>query len=286
VHFWDLSREGLPYGWLQPGTGHPVIGNIESIKAPLFDGYAFHAESRFTGVERIVHVEAAAGAAHPDVESAFVREAAAAAGLPCALVVSLDLSSPVAVQTLAALGQQADVRGVRDFGVVEYLDRADGAPEFHAALEAMGRADLLLDLDCDYQHMAKAREMAERHPELNVVLEHIGFPRARDDAYFSSWSSAIRHLAGAPNVSCKLSGLGMTDREWTVASLRRWVDTCLEAFLPPRCLYGSNWPVDRIASSYDAVVAAFGELIGGLSESERHAIWFANAERLYFSHDV
>jgi predicted TIM-barrel fold metal-dependent hydrolase len=73
----------------------------------------------------------------------------------------------------------------------------------------------------------------------------------------------------------------MTDRDFTAESLRRWVETCLEAFGPSRCMFGSNWPLDRIASSYDALIDVFIELISGCSSTEQQAICSGTARQLY-----
>lgn len=253
------------------------------MKSHLYDAAAFVAETRFAGVLGIVHVEAAAVQDSPRVESEFVRASAKAERLPCVLVSRAALAEASTPQVLAALAEEADIVGVRDFGVVNYLDNPSRLHEFDAGLASLAREGLLLDLDCDYQHMGPARRMAERHPDLRIVLEHIGFPISRDDAYYTGWAAAVRELACAANVSCKLSGLGMTDLRWNVESLRRWVETCLDAFGPERCLFGSNWPVDRLASSYDALVAGVLELLEPCSRDERDAVLYANAERCYFT---
>lgn len=285
LHFWDQRRDDLRYPWLQPGVAHPILGDIDAIKSPLFDPAAFLAETRFACVDKVVHVEADARPANVMSEPDWVDSVATRAGLETAIVVHLDLGAPSAGEHVRSLGRRSSIRGVRDFGLAAYLrrtsDQATGRA-FEANLQAMAEAGLLLDLDCAWEDMAAARSLAQEHPRLTIVLEHIGYPRRRDDEYFARWSLAIRDLALARNVHCKLSGLGMTDRNWTVESLRRWVSTALEAFEPSRCMFGSNWPVDRIASSYDALVAAFFELIGTCSASEREAICSANAEKLYF----
>ena len=152
----------------------------------------------------------------------------------------LDLGDPATPGRLRGLSAQRDVRGVRDFGVVDHLAGPAGAAALDASLGAMEEVGLLLDLDCSWEHMAAARKLAQDHERLTIVLEHIGYPRRRDDTYFASWSPAIRDLAQAPNVYCKLSGLGMTDRNWTTGSLRRWVWTSIEAFGPSRCMFRSR----------------------------------------------
>lgn len=281
VHFWD--QRVLSYPWLQAGVPHPILGDIDAIKSPLYDAGALLAEARFAWLGKAVHVEADARAPDAFAEASWVRDMAAGTSLPVSMVVHADLGSPASAADIAIFGAACDVAGIRDFGVASYLRDPSGTPAFGANLHGLEEAGLILDLDCAWETMPLAYELAVAHPRLRIVLEHIGYPRRRDDVYFSDWAVAIRKLAAAPNVHCKLSGLGMTDRGWTTRSLRRWVATSIEAFGPARCLFGSNWPVDRIASSYDALVAGFGELISDLSASERHAICVGNAEVLYFT---
>jgi predicted TIM-barrel fold metal-dependent hydrolase len=130
--------------------------------------------------------------------------------------------------------------------------------------------------------MAAARDLALRHPDLNVVLQHIGFPRSRDDEYFGNWAAGMRTLAEAPNVTCKVSGLGMTDPRFTAESLRRWIDTPLEIFGPDRCVLGSNWPVDRLYSSYDVIMDIYRERLAALfSPEDQRKVLSENAARVY-----
>jgi predicted TIM-barrel fold metal-dependent hydrolase len=155
-------------------------------------------------------------------------------------------------------------------------------PAFEASLDVLAERGLVFDLDCEWQNMAAARALAERHPDLQVVLEHIGFPRSRDDEYFSNWAAAMRLLAGAPNVTCKISGVGMTDPRFTAESLRRWIDTPLEAFGADRCVLGSNWPVDRLYSSYDVIMDIYRDRVSALfGEEDQRKVLSGNAARIY-----
>ena len=104
---------------------------------------------------------------------------------------------------------------------------------------------------------------------------------SRDDAYFASWRDAITGLAAAENVTCKISGLGMTDPQFTAESLKRWVDSCVEAFGPQRCVLGSNWPVDRLYSSYDVIMDLYREYISHLSDAEQATVLSENAARIF-----
>ena len=91
----------------------------------------------------------------------------------------------------------------------------------------------------------------------------------------------MRAIARNPNAVVKISGLGMVDHEWTVESIRPWVATCIEEFGAERSLFGSNWPVDRLYSSYPDVVAAYRELVSEFSAAEQHALLAGNARRIF-----
>ena len=91
----------------------------------------------------------------------------------------------------------------------------------------------------------------------------------------------MHDLAQAESVSCKISGLGMFDNQWTVDSLRPWVMACIEAFGVERSFFASNWPVDRLYSSYDPLIDAYFEIISDFSPSEQVALFSGNAERIY-----
>ena len=73
----------------------------------------------------------------------------------------------------------------------------------------------------------------------------------------------------------------MTDPLFTAESLRRWIDTPLEVFGPDRCVLGSNWPVDRLFSSYDVIMDIYRDRVGQLSESEQAKVLSENAARIY-----
>jgi len=143
------------------------------------------------------------------------------------------------------------------------------------------RYDLLCDLDCTWEHMGKARDVAKRFPNSTMVLEHVGYPSSRSDEYFRDWKTGLAALAEAENTWCKISGLGMYDHQWTVDSIRPWVMACLETFGVERCFFATNWPVDRLYSSYDPVVSAYAEIIAGFSLDEQEALFFRNAEKVY-----
>ncbi|HVX43474.1 MAG TPA: amidohydrolase family protein [Mycobacteriales bacterium] len=278
VHFWDLKHPTLTYEWLSPAAVHPILGDIDPIKSTRFDAAALWAEGRFTGLSGAVHVQAAVGTADPVQETEWLTALAANSPVPLVLVAGCDLAAGDAQEQLERHNASPLLRGIRDFGRGDYL--CD--PAFERGFSLLERYGLLSDLDCAWPDMPKARDLARRHPAIPVVLEHIGYPRdTADPEYFRNWQDGIRTIAEAPNVICKVSGLGMNRPGWTVESLRPWVRHCIETFTPDRCVFGTNWPVDRLYGPYEAYVRAFLEIIAEYDESEQIAMLRGNAERLY-----
>jgi predicted TIM-barrel fold metal-dependent hydrolase len=279
VHFWDLKHPSLTYGWLAPEAVHPILGDIDAIKSIRYDAGSLWAEARFSGLGGAVHVQAAVDTPDPVEETRWLSEMAAGAPFPFVIVASADLAAADAGEQIERHCGFELVRGIRDFGRgAGYLTD----PAFERGFAQLEKFGLLCDLDCPWESMPSARDLARRHPEIPVVLEHIGYPRdTASPEYFQHWRQGIEAIAEAPNVWCKLSGLGMNRRGWTVEGLRPWVTHCIDTFGPGRCVFGTNWPVDRLYSSYDAIVDAFVEIIGAYDQPERQAMLVGNAERLY-----
>ena len=283
VHFWDLRtpRENLDWVWLPAGLDHPILGNIDNIKSLRYDIEGVWAEARFADVESFVHVQAAIGSSDPVEETRWLEEMRATAPVNFAIVGHVDLTTPQAIEQLDQHQAASPVfAGVRDFAVEPLL--ADGNLDaLQAGLEQLAKRNLVLDMDCEWQNMGAGLELARRHPDLQIVLEHIGFPRSRDDEYFASWSAGIRELAAATNITCKVSGLAMTDTRFTRESLAPWVKTCYESFGPERIILGSNWPIDRLYSSYDVIMNLYREYMSDYSQHEQEQMLRGNAARLY-----
>lgn len=281
AHFYDFSHPELKWSWLEPDAIHPILGNINALKAREYLVENFHAESRFAGVTGVVHVQAAIGSPDPVTETIWLTEMNKKSPIPIRIVADCDLGSPNAIAELERHAKSKLFVGIRDFKAEPMMAANVLNPHYEASLKWMAKKKIVFDLDCEWQNMDAARKLAERHPELPIVLEHIGFPRKRTKAYFENWKKAVKNLAKAENVTMKISGVAMTDPHFTKGSLKPWVDTCLKAFGPDRCVIGSNWPVDRLFSSYDLIMGYYREFIDKLSTSEQRKILHKNAERLY-----
>jgi len=226
VHFWDLEKPQLHYSWLQPGVLHPILGNIDEIKFSRFAAEEFQRESAGANVTKAVHVQAALGIEDPVEETLWLREQAESGGFPQAIVAYANLKDPNVEGMLERHAAASPLlRGIRDFSEGDYL--VD--PDFERGYAKLERFGLVCDLDCFWEKMHDARDLAQRHPGTMMVLDHAGFPLERTDEYFTNWKRGIRSLAEAENAYCKISGLAMGDNDWTVDSIRPWVLHCIES---------------------------------------------------------
>ena len=275
-HLWDMSK-GF-YHWLEEEepAETEVVGDYSAIRR----SYVIEdllADFEGSDVVKSVHIQAEYGGDDQVWETAWLQSVADEHGYPHAIVAKTDLAAGGARGELERHAEHANMRGVRNF--VQGDDLL--APEFRRGLQALSDLGMLYDLNSTWEGMEGARRAAEHFGDLQFILGHCGVPMERTPEYFDSWRAGMATLAGAPNVACKISGLGMTDHSWTVESIRPWVLACIEAFGVERCMFGSNWPVDSLYSSYRAVVEAYSELTADFSAEERDALFRRNAERYY-----
>ena len=281
MHLWDKKHPELKWVWLDKDFIHPILGNIDGMKSEAYVLDNLWAEARFSGIEGFVHVQAAIGSPNPVTETVWLTEMAKTGPAPMRIIGDSSLGSENAIKELEGHMQSKLFVGIRDFNAEIMFSGKETNPTYEASLDYMTKHKLVFDLDCEWPNMAEALKLAQRHPELEIVLQHIGFPRKRDAAYFASWKTEINKLATAQNVTMKISGLPMTDPLFSKESLRPWAEASLEAFGAKRCVLGSNWPVDRLYTSYATIIEFMREYIGSLSQSEQALICNGNAKRLY-----
>ena len=279
VHFWDRTLPELGgYEWLAPGGGpHPVLGETEAIKAPRYLAEDFLAEARFSALDKTVHVQAAIGIRDPVCETRWLQESAARSGHPHGIVAYVDLTDPAAEQVIDRHSAYPNLRGVRDFRYDDYHTNE----RWQANLRHLVGRGLVLCDDPLIEQMDACKEVAERTPSSPTASTTPAFRSSRDKRAFRTWAAKMRALASVPSTVVKISGLGMSDHRWTIPSMRPWVVECIEAWGAERAFFGTNWPVDRLYSSYRDVVDAYAEIIGDYTSGEREQLFFGNAERIF-----
>ena len=275
-HLWDMSQGH--YHWLEEENPEEtaVVGDYSAIcRNYLIEDLL--ADFEGCDVVKSVHVQAEYGGDDQVWETAWLQQIADEHGYPHAIVAKTDLTLPGARAELERHGEHANMRGVRNFVQGEDLL----TPEFRLGLQALSDLGFSYDLNSTWEGMGEARQAAELFGDVQFILGHSGVPMERTPEYFDAWRAGMATLAGAPNVACKISGLGMSDHNWTTDSIRPWVLACIEVFGVERCMFGSNWPVDSLYSGYRTVVEAYREITADFTADERSALFRRNAEHYY-----
>lgn len=282
VHYWERPHSTLKWVWLDDDFIHPQLGRIQFLKdIKRYGPEEYLADIEGSNVTKCVHVQAAIGTEDPVEETRWLSELAERTGWPHGITADARMQEPDVEATLERHCQYPLMRGIRDFAQGDYL--VD--PDFHRGYALLEKYNLVYDLDCTWEDMGKAGALAKKYPGITMILDHAGFPQARDDEYFANWKSGMAEIAEAPNVVIKISGLGMGEQmvgtNWTTESIRPWVLGCIEAFGVERSFFGTNWPVDKMYSDYAALVRAYREIVADFSVDEQRAMFSENAERVY-----
>jgi L-fuconolactonase len=155
-------------------------------------------------------------------------------------------------------------------------------PDVERGLRAVAERGLGYDVLVRSHQLPQAIRLAERLPELPLVLDHAGKPPlARGE--LTDWAQQLRTLASHPQARCKVSGLVTeADHEkWTIEEIRPAWDVLLSAFGPDRLMFGSDWPVVNLAGGWNRWAATVEELLDGCSAAETEAVLAGSATAFY-----
>ncbi len=263
-HLWDL--EAVHYPWLMAKGEVRFFGDPASIQRDyLLD--EFRDDAGRHDISGSVHIQV--GAADGLTEARWIQSVADAnADWPLVQVVHCDLTADDLDAHLDDFAALPTVRGVRQIvGRAPGEDAKTGSnallgdPAFAAGLEKAAARGFTFDLQLLPELMADAAGVFAAVPGVSVALCHAGSPHDRSAEGLADWARSLRHLSALPQISCKLSGLGMFEHDWTRPTIRPIVETCLEQFGPERCMFGSNFPVDSLSSRYADIVEAYEDLV-------------------------
>ncbi len=175
------------------------------------------------------------------------------------------------------------------------------AAAYREGVAQLGALGLTYEAWQYHPQLKEVTALARAVPQTTMILNHCGGPlgigpyAGKDDEVFETWKADLRELAGCPNVVVKLGGLGM-DIGPFVAHMKRavppssteiaaawkpWIEACIEAFGPDRCMFESNFPVDKLSTGYAVLWNAFKRLAAGASTAEKTALFSGTAKRVY-----
>ncbi len=155
-------------------------------------------------------------------------------------------------------------------------------PNLIQGLKKLATRNYTYDLLIYAPQLKEANEFIKQVTELPIVIDHVAKPNIKDSE-MEDWKKEITALAKYPNVYCKISGMATEANweTWTMAGLQPYLDTVVEAFGTERIMFGSDWPVCLVASSYAKWLNGVQNYFNTFSSTEQEAIFAGNAIKFY-----
>ena len=286
-HLMDMSL--ATYAWLVPGAMHRY-GKVD----PISGNYLptdYRADIAPYRIVADVHVEA-----HRDHHFDPVEETRWLGGLhrttgcPTVSVGSALLEAPDVADVLAGHAAFDFVRGVRSSpdtgGTFGPASPAHGAsmddPAWRKGFALLERHGFTCDLLVLYPVMDKLVRLARDFPKTSIILNHMAYPPSDLDVdKMAIWRKAIEAAADCPNVVMKVSGMCLGGQPWREANHLEPIRFVLEAMGVERCMFGSNFPVDRLAGSFSTIVEGMRNAVAPLGERALRQFFRDTAARVY-----
>lgn len=304
-HLWEQptplwGRYVLQDLWRDTGCGH----NVE--KTVFID---CHSGYRSDGPDHLKPVGETQYVAGVAAESAAGEGKATIAGIVSHADMTLDEGRLKEVLAAHEEAGQGLFRGIRhagpsdDTGTLSNPGRRAchyGRDDFRAGVRTLGELGYTYDTWHFFMQNREYLDLARSATGTTMILDHFGTPlgvgayAGRQDEIFAQWREDIAAIAQCPNVVAKLGGMAMPDNgfgwdqrerppssdEFVSAQWPYYMHT-IECFGPQRCMFESNFPVDRLSVSYQVLWNAFKKLVADFSEEEKHAMFYGTAERVY-----
>lgn len=286
AHFHVWRQADLP--WLRGPMQPRIFGPYEAIRRDYpIDEYLSDAQG--SGVTGAVYVQANWPVAQAVDEASWIAALHRDTGWPQALVAYADMTDPDVGRTLDRLAQIPLVCGIRQqfhwhqtpayrFAPHDELCRDARVQRNVARLADYGWA---FDLQVFAPQMAGAAELAQACPATPLVLQHAGMledtsPQGRD-----AWRQAMTQLAAAPNVVVKLSGFGTFVHRCDADHVAWLTRETLALFGATRCLWGSNFPIEKLWTDYRTLLSAHQSAAAFLPPQDQAAVFHDTAARVY-----
>jgi predicted TIM-barrel fold metal-dependent hydrolase len=283
-HIW--RQADLP--WLTGPMQPRIFGPYEPIRRdyPIRE---YLDDIAGSGVVQSVYVQT--NWAKPDFEreTEWVQRTHDETGWPHAIVAYADMSVDDARPQLDRLARYPLVRGVRmqlhwhENPMYRFAARAHLADDATIQRNVGRLADYgwAFDLQVFAPQMAGAARLADACPEVTFVLQHAGMLEDASAEGRELWLADMKQLAAQPNVVSKLSGLGTFIHRNDERHIAAIVGDTVATFGADRCLFGSNFPIEKLWTDYRSLVEAYREAAEPLAESDRAAIFAGTARRVY-----
>ena len=193
----------------------------------------------------------------------------------------VDLCSPNIHERLEQYSQFSKLKGFRhilEAEPVEFILK----PEFQRGIAALKSYGFTYDILVYPKHLAFIPDLIRDKTEQAFVIDHLAKPDMKN-GLFLNWEAGMKQIAAFENVYCKLSGM-VTEadlKNWKKEDIFPYMDKVFDFFGAERLMFGSDWPVCKLAGEYDVVCGLVDEYLSKLSKREQELVWGKNAEQFY-----
>lgn len=280
-HIW--RQADLP--WLLGPEQPRIFGSYAPIKRDYMIE-EFLEDIDGTGITGSVYVQANWAPNWALDEARWVAAESARSGWPMAIVGFADMRSRRAAEALKRLTDVPGICGIRhqfhwhENPAYRFAPGPDLCEEGQVMenIARLGDLGLSFDLQVFASQMPGAAKLAQACPDVTFVLQHAGMLEDHSKAGRKLWLTGMTALADCPNVVCKLSGLGTFIHRNDPEHITDQVKTALKLFGPERCMFGSNYPIEKLWTSYADLFAAYMDAV---PKSHRNAVFAGTAARVY-----
>ncbi|MEM7026346.1 MAG: amidohydrolase family protein [Pseudomonadota bacterium] len=283
-HIW--RQADLP--WLMGPMQPRIFGPYEPIRRdyPIEE---FLEDIASAGIEKSVYVQANWPVDRFEDEVAWVQATADRAGWPHAIVGYADFTADDVRPQLDRLTKYPLMRGIRqqlhwhENAMYRFAAHPDlpSDPTVQRNIARLADHGWSFDLQVFAPQMKAAAGLARACPDVTFILQHAGMLEELSEQGRAAWQDGMARLADQLNVVCKLSGLGTFVHRNDPAHIQTIVGQSVDLFGAERCLFGSNFPIEKLWTGYDALVEAYRGAIEDLSDTAQRAILRDTASRIY-----
>ena len=283
-HLWDLDT--VHYPWLAAKGQKRFFGQPDPIrKNYLVKDFARDHQHQ---ISQSVHIQV--GASDSVKETALIHQLSQSVQddkvkFPSAAVVAIDMRQPSIEQQLIPHLAYDITRGARDI-IGKSPEENKSLPEFIPEVwlnnwQYLARKSLSFDLQLTSEQYQIVLQTLERVPELKVAICHFASPWDQSDSGFNYWQKQMRAFAKLPNCYMKLSGFSMFKQTFDSQSFKRYSHAAIDIFGPQRCMFGSNFPVDKLYISYADLFAQWQEITSSYNIDDANYLAAKTASNFY-----
>lgn len=285
-HLMDLGKAS--YTWMRPGTMHRY-GRVDPISRNYLP-QDYRADTKLYRIVADVHVEGHRDQHYdPLDETKWLAELNRQTGCPTVCIGSAALEADNIAEVLAGHAAFALARGIRTtpraregFAGMPPRGVAMDDPRWLAGYALLERHDFVCDMLVPYPQLDEAARLARDFPRTTLIVNHLAYPPADlDPQRMDAWRKSLELIAPLPNVVMKVSGVCLGGLPWRAEHHLQPIRDVLGILGAGRCMFGSNFPVDRLAGSFATIVEGMRAAVSHLTDAEQRGFFRDNAARVY-----